>query len=76
MTGLSPRNLTDLRAFAAVYPNRQIVQQVVAQIAWGHNLRLQGFLKTLDHRLWHARQVTKHDWSRAVIAFGVLLVQR
>ncbi len=34
MTGLSPRNLTDLAAFVAVCPNRQIVQHVVAQIAW------------------------------------------
>jgi predicted nuclease of restriction endonuclease-like (RecB) superfamily len=76
MTGLSPRNLAYMRIFAAVYPDRQIVQQAVAQIASGHNLSLKDFLKLADHRLWHDRQVNKHGWSRAVIAFGAALVQR
>lgn len=30
MTGLSPRNLKYMRAFAAAYPDREFVQQVVA----------------------------------------------
>lgn len=29
-----------MRAFAEAYPDEQIVQQVVAQIPWGHNARI------------------------------------
>jgi len=76
MTGLSPRNLAYMRVCAAVYPDRQIAQQAVIQIASGHNLRLKDFLKLADQRLWRGRQVIKHGWSRAVIAFGAALVQR
>lgn len=36
----SPRNLKYMRAIAEAYPNEQIVQQVVAQILWGHNVRI------------------------------------
>jgi predicted nuclease of restriction endonuclease-like (RecB) superfamily len=33
MQGLSPRNLKYMRAFAAAWSDRQIVQEVLAQIA-------------------------------------------
>ncbi len=35
MTGLSARNLKYMRAFADAYPDREFVQQVVAQLPWG-----------------------------------------
>ena len=34
MRGLSPRNLKYMRAFAAAWPDRAIVQRTVAQIPW------------------------------------------
>ncbi|MBI1748296.1 MAG: hypothetical protein HYR55_17190 [Acidobacteria bacterium] len=37
MYGLSPRNLIYMRAFAAAWPDRAIVQQLAAQIPWFHN---------------------------------------
>jgi len=37
MQGLSPRNLKYMRAFAATWPDRAIVQRVVAQIPWRQN---------------------------------------
>jgi hypothetical protein len=40
MTGLSPRNLKYMRAFAEAWPDHAIVQQLVAQLPWGHNIRL------------------------------------
>jgi len=36
MKGFSTRNLKYMRAFAEAYPDEQFVQQVVAQIPWGH----------------------------------------
>ncbi|WP_263494813.1 DUF1016 N-terminal domain-containing protein [Mesorhizobium sp. CO1-1-8] len=35
MTGLSSRNLKYMRAFAEAFPEREIVQQVVARLPWG-----------------------------------------
>ncbi len=40
MRGFSPRNLKYMRAFAAAWPDLAIVQQLVAQLPWGHNVRL------------------------------------
>ncbi|MBB6488469.1 DUF1016 N-terminal domain-containing protein [Rhizobium lusitanum] len=39
MTGLSPRNLKYMRAFAEAFPNEEIVQQLVAHLPWGHNVK-------------------------------------
>src|SRR6516162_6484192 len=38
MTGLSPRNLKYMRAFAEAWPDEQIVQVPLAQITWSHNV--------------------------------------
>lgn len=40
MKGSSRANLTYMRAFAAAWPDEQIVQQAVGQLPWGHNLVL------------------------------------
>jgi len=45
MTGLSPRNLHYMRAFAEAWADQAIVQQLVAQLPWGHNIRLLEALK-------------------------------
>ncbi|MEH1942348.1 MAG: DUF1016 N-terminal domain-containing protein [Nostoc sp.] len=38
--GFSVRNLKYMRAFAEAYPDEELVQQVVALIPWGHNVRI------------------------------------
>jgi hypothetical protein len=40
MRGLSPRNLKYMRAFAAAWTDRSIVQEVLAQIPWFHNIAM------------------------------------
>ena len=59
MRGFSPRNLKYMRAFAAAWPNPAIVQEVLAQITWYHNLTLIEKLKAEADRLWYAGQVMK-----------------
>ena len=78
MTGLSPRNLKYVRAFAEAWPDRSIVQQLVAQLPWGHNLRLLEALKLPEERAWYARQAVEHGWSRAVLVhqIDVRLIER
>ena len=48
MQGLSPRNLKYMRAFAAAWPDREIVQRVVAQLPWRQNIAL---LERLDDEM-------------------------
>ena len=40
MKGFSRSNLLYMRAFAEAWPDEQIVQQLVGQLPWGHNLVL------------------------------------
>ena len=40
MKGFSPRNLKYMRVFAETYADEAFVQQAVAQIPWGHNVRI------------------------------------
>lgn len=67
MTGLSGRNLKYMRAFAEAYPDQEIVQQVVARLPWGHNVRLVEAVKDPVERLWYARQAIEHGWSRNIL---------
>jgi hypothetical protein len=43
----SSRNLKYMRKVAESYPDRRIVQQLVAQIPWGHNVRILDYKKTV-----------------------------
>ena len=67
MTGLSARNLKYMRAFAEAYPDEAIVQQAVARLPWGHNVRLVEAVKDPNERLWYASQAVEHGWSRNVL---------
>jgi predicted nuclease of restriction endonuclease-like (RecB) superfamily len=71
MTGLSPRNLKYMRAFAAAWPDRAIVQQAVAQLSWSHNLVLLDRLPDAGARLWYARRAIELGWSRAVLGLQI-----
>jgi predicted nuclease of restriction endonuclease-like (RecB) superfamily len=67
MKGFSLRNLKYMRAFAEAYPDEQFVQQVVAQIPWGHNVRILDAADDAAEREWYVRQTIEHGWSRNVL---------
>lgn len=71
MQGLSPRNLKYMRAFAAAWSDRQIVQEVLAQITWYHNIALLEKLAEPPVRLWYARKGLEEGWSRNVLAMQI-----
>jgi predicted nuclease of restriction endonuclease-like (RecB) superfamily len=70
MRGLSPRNLKYMRAFAAAWPDRSIVQEPLARIPWYHHIALLEKLKDSGERLWYARQAIAQGWSH-----NLLLIQ-
>ena len=56
MKGLSPRNLKYMRAFAAAWPERSIVQEPLARIPWYHHIALMAKCRTPARRRRRARQ--------------------
>ena len=69
--GLSGRNLKYMRAFAEAYPENEFVQQLVAQIPWGHNLILISRVKDDNARLWYAQQISLNGWSRSILTLQI-----
>lgn len=71
MRGLSPRNLKYMKAFADAWPDESIVQQLVAQLPWGHNVRLLDKVSSVEERLWYVRGAIEHGWSRNILAMHI-----
>ena len=71
MSGFSPRNLKYMRKFAESWSDRKIVQEVLAQITWYHNLALLEKLKEPELRLWYAGKTFENGWSRNVLVFQI-----
>ncbi len=71
MKGFSERNLKYMKTFAETYPDEQIVQQLVAQIPWGHNLRILDSVKEHSIRLWYVQKTIENGWSRNVLVHQI-----
>jgi len=71
MKGFSRANLMYMRAFAASWPDAEIVQQAVGQLPWGHNLVLLSKLKTQAEREWYAAKAIENNWSRNVLVMQI-----
>ena len=56
---------------AESWPDRGIVQEVLAQITWYHNLALLEKVKEPELRLWYAGQTFENGWSRNVLVFQI-----
>ncbi len=73
MKGLSERNLKYMRQFAQTYSEFEFVQQVVAQIPWGHNCLLMSKLENKITRTWYAKKTIENGWSRNVLSHQIEL---
>ena len=71
MKGLSPRNLKYMRAFAAAWPGRAIVQEVLARIPWYHHIALIEKCRSPEERLWYARQSAGQGWSHNILSLQI-----
>ena len=71
MKGLSPRNLKYMRAFAAAWPERSIVQEPLARIPWYHHIALMEKCRTPTERLWYARQSAEQGWSHNILSIQI-----
>ncbi len=71
MKGFSRTNLLYMRSFAEAWPDLAIVQQLVGQLPWGHNLVLIAKLKSAEERLAYAQKTIEHAWSRNVLTMQI-----
>lgn len=71
IAGFSPRNLRYMRSFAEAWPSKEILQQVVAKLPWGHHTVLLDKVKDGTAREWYVRATIQHGWSRAVLALQI-----
>lgn len=65
--GFSSRSLKYMRALAEAWPEEPIVQQLIAQLPWGHNLRVLDRVKDRPTREWYLRAALEHGWSQNVL---------
>lgn len=71
MKGFSVRNLNYMLAFARAWPDREVLQQAVAKLPWGHNLVLLHKLGDPAIRIWYARKAIENGWSRNVLVLQI-----
>lgn len=71
MKGFSPRNLKYMRAFAQAWPDAELVQAVLAQLPWYHQLALLDKLPDAESRRWYAAKALEHNWSRNVLVMQI-----
>ena len=71
MSGFSPRNIKYMRKFAECWPDFEFVQQVVAQIPWGHNIILLDKIKNFEERSWYIKQTIENGWSRNILTMQI-----
>jgi predicted nuclease of restriction endonuclease-like (RecB) superfamily len=69
--GFSERNLWNMRSFFDGYKDRLILQQLVAEIPWGHNLVLMSSVKDMDEREWYIKKTIEHGWSRNILVHQI-----
>lgn len=69
--GFSARNLKYMRLFSETWIDDQFVQQVVAQIPWGHNITLLTKVKETAERKWYAHAAIEYGWSRSVLVHQI-----
>lgn len=69
--GYSSRNLKYMKTFYLEYKNDKLVQQLVAQVPWGHNLLLMQKIKDKNMRLIYIKATIENGWSRSVLNFQI-----
>lgn len=60
-----------MRAFADAWPEKEFVQQAVAQLPWGHQTRLLDRIKDRPTREWYLKAAVEHGWSRNVLVHQI-----
>lgn len=69
--GYSVRNLKYMAKFADTFSDIEFVQQVVAQIPWGHTVVLLDKVSDSTIRNWYIQKTAENGWSRNVLVHQI-----
>ena len=69
--GYSVRNLKYMAKFALLYPDKQFVQTVSAQIPWSHNVAIMDKVSDPEQRLWYIAKTAENGWSHSVLVHQI-----
>lgn len=69
--GYSVRNLKYMAKFALLYPDKQFVQTVSAQIPWSHNVAIMDKVSDPEQRLWYITKTAENGWSHSVLVHQI-----
>jgi len=68
MKGFSRRNLFYMKSFYSFYKSDlEKVQQLVAQIPWGHNIKIISKSKSIEEALFYLNTTLENNWSRDIL---------
>jgi predicted nuclease of restriction endonuclease-like (RecB) superfamily len=65
--GFSARNLWLMRQFYDTYAGNEILQPLVAELGWAHNLQIMSKCKGDREREFYLRMARKFGWTKAVL---------
>lgn len=71
MKGFSRRNPWYMRSSAAAWPEREIVQEAVAQLSWRQNIALLEKVGGPGERLWCAGKTLEQGWSSNILVLQI-----
>jgi predicted nuclease of restriction endonuclease-like (RecB) superfamily len=71
MRGLSVQNIAYMRQFPQEYGDIEIIQQLVGEIPWGHNLLIISKIKSYERRIWYIQKTLENAWSRNVLSMQI-----
>ena len=69
--GFSVRNLKYMKKFYLEYKEDELVQRIVAQLPWRHNIVLMSKLKNNKIRKMYAEATIKNGWSRDMLIIQI-----
>lgn len=69
--GFSSRNLKYMKKFYIEYKEDEKVQQVVAQLPWGHNVVLIEKIKDINIRKKYIEAIINNGWSRSILELQI-----
>lgn len=69
--GFSAQNLWYMRQFYLKYSKNTILQQLVGELPWGHNLVILNKIKDLKETEFYLKKAVQFGWSRAVLVHHI-----
>ena len=72
-TGYSVRNLKYMKKFYAEYKDDELVQHLVAQVPWGHNVVLMDKVKDKEIRKIYLQGIIENGWGRSMLVHQIEL---